>query len=121
MKTDVSVKTITEVEKESGIFLIYCFSDMNDDGSTTPVIFKSQVLDKSMEIDNIDGQEGELMLSHYGENNNGSINSEGELILNIENGDRVNRYHKENEDLLYEQITGNDNNYSQQYEPESYS
>jgi len=99
MKTEVSVKTITEVEKESGIFLISCFSDMNDDGSTTPVIFKSQVLDKSMEIDNVYGQEGELMLSHSGDKV-GNINSEGELILEVENDD-VNKYNKENENLTY--------------------
>ena len=48
------------------LFLINCFADMNADGSTTPDLFKSQVLDKPMEIDNVDGKEGELMLSYVG-------------------------------------------------------
>jgi hypothetical protein len=119
METNVSVKTITEVNKADGTFIISCFSDMNEDGTTTPVVFKSQVLDKQMEIDNIEGKEGELMLSNYGDKV-GNINKNGELILEVEN-DKINRYHKEDEDLLYEQITGDDNNYGEQYESESYS
>ena len=31
MRTQVSVKTITEVEQSSSWFLINCFSDMNED------------------------------------------------------------------------------------------
>lgn len=100
MHTEVSVKTVTEVEKQSGTFLITCFSDMNEDGSTTPVLFKSKVLDKPMEVDNISGQEGELMLSYTGDKV-GEINSGGELILDVENDD-VDKYNKENENLTYE-------------------
>ena len=65
MRTQVSVKTITEVEQSSGLFIINCFSDMNEDGSTTPSVYKSQVLDKTMVIDNTAGKEGELMLSSF--------------------------------------------------------
>jgi hypothetical protein len=99
MRTQVSVKTITEVEQSSGLFLINCFSDMNDDGSTTPSIYKSQVLDKPMIVDNTSGKEGELMLSHSGETV-GNINSDGELIIEPE-GDDANRYVKEQENLTY--------------------
>ena len=80
MRTQVSVKTITEVEQSSGLFIINCFSDMNDDGSTTPSIYKSQVLEKPMIVDNTAGKEGELLLSHSGETV-GSINNDGELII----------------------------------------
>lgn len=99
MRTQVSVKTITEVEQSSGLFLINCFSDMNDDGSTTPSIYKSQVLEKPMIVDNTSGKEGELLLSHSGETV-GSINNDGELIIEPE-GDDANRYVKEQENLTY--------------------
>lgn len=99
MRTQVSVKTITEVEQSSGLFLINCFSDMNDDGSTTPSIYKSQVLEKPMIVDNTSGKEGELLLSHSGETV-GSVNNDGELIIEPE-GDDANRYVKERENLTY--------------------
>lgn len=99
MRTQVSVKTITEVEQSSGLFLINCFSDMNEDGSTTPAIYKSQVLDKPMIVDNTSGKEGELMLSHSGKTV-GSINNDGDLVIEPE-GDDVNRYEKEQENLTY--------------------
>lgn len=122
MKIEVSVKTITEVEKTTGVFLIRCFSDMNEDGTTTPVIFKSQILDSPMEIDGVNGKEGELMLSHSGEES-GSFNSNGELVISISNDvDKVHRYSMNNENLMYEQVEGDDNNYEpESYEPESYS
>lgn len=99
MRTQVSVKTITEVEQSSGLFIINCFSDMNEDGSTTPSVYKSQVLDKTMVIDNTAGKEGELMLSHSG-STVGNINGKGELIIEPE-GDDANKYEKEQENLTY--------------------
>lgn len=99
MRTEVNVKTITEVEKESGMFLISAFSDMNEDGSTTPSVYKSQVLDDEKIIDNTEGKEGELMLSYQG-NTVGEINGDGQLILNPD-GDDANKYEKQNENLIY--------------------
>ena len=99
MRTQVSVKTITEVEQGTGVFLISCFSDMNADGSTTPTIYKSQVLDSEKIIDNTSGKEGELMLSHRG-STVGEINVDGELVINIE-GDNADKYEKEQENLIY--------------------
>lgn len=99
MRTQVSVKTITEIEQSSGLFSINCFSDMNDDGSTTPSIYKSQVLEKPMIVDNTSGKEGELLLSHSGETV-GNINNDGELIIEPE-GDDANKYVKEQENLTY--------------------
>lgn len=99
MRTEVNVKTITEVEKESGMFLISAFSDMNEDGSTTPSVYKSRVLDDEKIIDNTEGKEGELMLSYQG-NTVGEINGNGELILTPD-GDDANKYEKQNENLIY--------------------
>lgn len=99
MRTEVSVKTRTEVYK-NGDFLVSCFSDMNEDGTTTPVLFKSEVLSAPKIIDNVDGKEGELMLSYVGDKV-GEIDSNGDLILDVENDD-VNKYNKQNENLTYE-------------------
>lgn len=99
MRTEVSVKTRTEVDK-NGDFLVSCFSDMNEDGTTTPVLFKSEVLSAPKIIDNTKGKEGELMLSYVGEEI-GEIDGNGNLILDVENDD-VNKYNKQNENLTYE-------------------
>ena len=99
MRTEVSVKTRTEVDK-NGDFLVSCFSDMNEDGTTTPVLFKSEVLSAPKIIDNTKGKEGELMLSYVGDKV-GEINDNGNLILDVENDD-VNKYNKQNENLTYE-------------------
>lgn len=72
---------------------------MNEDGTTTPAIYKSQVLEKPMVIDNISGKEGELMLSHSGDTV-GSINTDGELVIEPQ-GDDANKYEKEQENLIY--------------------
>jgi hypothetical protein len=99
MRTEVSVKTRTEVDK-NGDFLVSCFSDMNEDGTTTPVLFKSEVLSAPKIIDNTKGKEGELMLSYVGDKV-GEIDGNGNLILDVENDD-VNKYNKQNENLTYE-------------------
>ena len=89
----------TEVDK-NGDFLVSCFSDMNEDGTTTPVLFKSEVLSAPKIIDNVNGKEGELMLSYVGDKV-GEIDGNGNLILDVENDD-VNKYNKQNENLTYE-------------------
>ena len=99
MRTEVSVKTRTEVDK-NGDFLVSCFSDMNEDGTTTPVLFKSEVLSAPKIIDNTKGKEGELMLSYVGDKV-GEIDGNGNLILDVENDD-TNKYNKQNENLTYE-------------------
>lgn len=99
MRTEVSVKTRTEVDK-NGDFLVSCFSDMNEDETTTPVLFKSEVLSAPKIIDNTKGKEGELMLSYVGDKV-GEIDDNGNLILDVENDD-VNKYNKQNENLTYE-------------------
>ena len=61
---ETHIKTVTEVSKNSGDFTIHCFSDKKADGTTTPSVFKAQILQEPMEIDNVSGKEGELMLSY---------------------------------------------------------
>ena len=100
MRTEVSVKTTTDVDIKSGTFLISCFSDMNEDGSKTPSIYKSDVLESVKIIDNVSGKEGELMLTYSGDTV-GEINSDGELVLNPD-ADDANKYNKQDENLTYE-------------------
>lgn len=100
MRTEVSIKTATEVDAKSGDFLISCFADMNEDGAKTPSIYKSDVLDSTKIIDNVSGKEGELMLTYSGDTV-GEINDNGELIINPD-GDDANKYNKQDENLTYE-------------------
>lgn len=99
MKTEVSVKTRTE-GIENGVFVITSFSDMNEDGTKTPVIFKSEVLDSPKIIDNVKGKEGELLLSYIGDKV-GEIDDKGNLIIEVENDD-AEKYNKQNDNLIYE-------------------
>lgn len=100
MNTNVNVKVITEVNLKTGGFSISCFSDMNEDDTTYPNIYKSQVLEVPKVIDNTRGSEGELMLSE-GDDDYGTINDNGELVITVESDDDVNKYEKEDENLIY--------------------
>ena len=101
--TYTHVKTITEVESDNS-FLIHCFSDMNADETTVPQIFKSQVLESQKMVDNVNGVEGELMLSYSGERA-GSLEAEtGELTLDPSEDD-AQRYSRGGDDgafLMYD-------------------
>ncbi len=100
MNISVHTKTITEVDTATGDFIIECFADMNTDGSFVPSVFKSQVLQKHTIVDNIDGKEGELMLSHDNESRVGKLIADGNLIIDLDKDD-VNKYEKQNENLIY--------------------
>lgn len=97
-ETTISSKTRTKVIGEE--FSINCFADKNADGSVTPEIFKSEVLDSKSVVDNQSGIEGELILSSD-EENCGALNTDGELNINVENDD-AERYSKnDNGELIY--------------------
>ena len=97
--TIVSVKTLTETKGATAT--IVCFSDMNEDGSTTPSIVKAEVLKEVKEVNAVPGNEGELIISGD-EKAFGNLNSKGELTLELENDD-VNKYSLNNNgELEYE-------------------
>ena len=97
--TIVSVKTLTETKGATAT--IVCFSDMNEDSSTTPSIVKAEVLKEVKEVNAVPGTEGELIISGD-ENVFGNLNSKGELTLELENDD-VNKYSfNNNGELEYE-------------------
>ena len=99
---DTHVKTITEVSKKTGEFVIHCFSDMKDDGSVTPTLFKSQVLQETKIVDNVEGKEGELLLSYTGDGNVGSL-TDGILRIEPQDDDptKYGRGGDDMEDLIY--------------------
>lgn len=102
--SDVSVKVITEVKTEAGVFSIHCFADRNEDGTTTPTIFKAQILQEPTIVDNVKGQEGELIMS-FGEGQSAGTLTEGVLTIDPE-GDDATRYERGGEDgvdLIYNQ------------------
>lgn len=99
-RTEVSVITTAEVDKNSGNFTISCFSNMNEDGTITPTIYKSDVVETPKIVNNVVGKEGELLMSYSG-NTVGEINNEGELVLEPD-GDDANKYNKQDENLMYE-------------------
>ena len=92
--TDVHVKVITEVKPKAETFSIHCFSDMKAGGKTTPTLFKSQILQEPTIVDNVEGKEGELILSFD------KGKTVGELILDVSNDD-TQRYSRGGEDNAY--------------------
>ena len=97
---EVSVKVIAEVRRDFGSFRITCFSDVTPWGDTNPSIFKSQIPQERMTIDNVDVKEGELALSYKG--GSGGQLEEGDLIISPAENDDVNNYNIQEDRLIYE-------------------
>ena len=92
----VSVKTLTETSGSK--VTITCFSDMDENGSTTPSLVKAEVLKEVKEVNAVPGKEGELIISGD-EENFGELNDKGELILDLEN-DNIDNYSLNNKGEL---------------------
>lgn len=101
MTTEVPTRTTTEVVNKK--VSINCVPSLNDNGEEKPSIYSSKILEERATIDNASGIEGELIISST-EENPANINSDGELIISLENDD-VNKYSidRTNGDLLYEE------------------
>ena len=95
-----STKTITEITGNNA--KIKCFSDMNDDGTTVPNLYQAEILSQEKQINGINGKEGELILASEDDTGNiGSLNDNGEAIIQL-NEDDANKYSKDNdENLIY--------------------
>jgi hypothetical protein len=73
---------------------------MNEDGTTFPELFQADLLEKSRQINNVNGKEGELLLSYTG-SEVGEVDAAGELIIQLDK-DNVDNYYVNNEgDLIY--------------------
>lgn len=98
MITNCSTRTVTEVDRDS--ILISCVADMNEDETTFPELFQADLLEKSRQINNVNGKEGELLLSYTG-SEVGEVDAAGELIIQLDK-DNVDNYYVNNKgDLIY--------------------
>lgn len=91
MTTTVPTRTITEVKSISREnLLIQCLPSLQDDGTNNPEIYRSSVLEVPSSIDNVNGIEGELILSTE-DKSSGKIDNNGELIISV-NEDNPDKY-----------------------------
>lgn len=103
IEVEVSIKTVAEVDNNTGNFLITCFSDKNEDGTTVPSIFKSHLPNSHMTIDNVEVKEGELALSYEGDGVGELVN--GELVITPYEDD-ANKYSIQDQNLIYTEENG---------------
>lgn len=95
MNIQIKTRTITEISKKTGNFTISVFSSDCD----SPSIFNSQVLEEPKIIDNVDGTEGELMLTSVNDENGELV--EGELFITASDADKYQRGGVDDDLLIY--------------------
>lgn len=92
---ELDLRTMTEVV--NGKITISC--EVCEVYDRNPNIFKADILDKEKTVNKTSGIEGELLLSHYSDENPAKINDDGDLIINGEDADK---YHLDNNgNLIY--------------------
>lgn len=92
---ELDLRTMTEVV--NGKITISC--EVCEVYDRNPNIFKAEILDKEKTVNKTGGIEGELLLSHYSDENPARINDDGDLIINGEDADK---YHLDNNgNLIY--------------------
>lgn len=96
----ITVKTTSEVKVSDGSFVINSFFDENSDGTKNPSIFKSRVLSEKMEIDNVDGDGGDLVMS-FGDNADANLSDNGSLNILPNSEDNADNYSKQDENIIY--------------------
>lgn len=93
--SELDLRTMTEVV--NGKITISC--EVCEVYDRNPNIFKADILDKEKTVNKTSGIEGELLLSHYSDENIAKINDDGDLIIN---GDDADKYHLDNNgNLIY--------------------
>lgn len=85
MITECNVKTVTEVENTK----ITITSSFSEKGNDKPTIFRADLMNRVASINKVQGQEGELLLTHIDTSDGapGEINEDGELIIHAEDAD----------------------------------
>lgn len=102
MITNCNVKTITEIKDDK--ILISCISAENQNGLEHPTLFKTDILDTPKTINNENGVEGELLLTHTDSSENiGELNNKGELILNLQDDNAENYFIDTDGQLKYKE------------------
>lgn len=100
MVTEISTKTLTQVDKTGGTISSVCFYDINANMNDNPSIYHSDVLSDEKEIDGVSGIEGELIISHDSTKSEVELNNDGDLSISVE-GDLESNYQVVNENLEY--------------------
>lgn len=107
MQNSINVRTITEIitSTNPNSFVITSYADLAEgEGNDTgykPSIYKADLLTEPKIVDGVEGQEGELFLSHTVDSGGGEINENGELVIQPSDVDDVNKYEKSDENLIY--------------------
>lgn len=84
MTTECGVKTVTVVVNGETEITTQYSAGKND----KPIIFRADLLDDVRTINNVSGQEGELVFTHIDSGENvAKITDDGELIISTENDD----------------------------------
>lgn len=107
MQNSINVRTITEVMTSANpnTFVITSYADLVDgeanDTGYIPSIYKADLLTETKIVDGIEGQEGELILSHTVDSEGGEVNEDGEFTIQPSDVDDVDKYEKSEENLIY--------------------
>ena len=100
MITECGIKTVTEVADNK----ITISSEYLDGENDKPIIFRADLLDGVKTINNVFGQEGELLFTHIDSGENvAKINNNGELIIDTMNDDNDKYSLDSNGNLIYEE------------------
>ena len=92
---ELDLRTMTEVV--NGKITISC--EVCEVYDRNPNIFKADILDKEKTVNKTSGIDGDLVISHYSDENPAKINDDGDLIINGEDADK---YHLDNNgNLIY--------------------
>lgn len=96
MINNILLKTLTEVSSD-GSFFINGFIE-----ETSPSIYKAQILQEKKVIDNIEGKEGELMISSKNDTDE-KLDDDGNLIIDSPDSEKYSKGGEDNANLLYEE------------------
>lgn len=98
MTTECGVKTITEIIDEKITFTTQYSTGKTD----KPIIFRADLLNDVRTINNVSGQEGELVFTHIDSGKNvAKITDSGELIINTEDDENEKYSINDYGDLIY--------------------
>ena len=101
MENTVTTNSITIVNLQNNSFSVSCESNVNSDGSVTPILFNCFIPEKEVIVNNVKLLPGELALTSN-EEVDVNISKKGELLLFSVKDDSIYKYSRNNENLVYE-------------------
>lgn len=100
---EVSVKTVTKVYKNDGTFHIAGIPDLTVNGTKVPFIYDAELVSRQngVIVDNVEGKEGELLITYEEGVSDATLNENGELIIDVQEPDTTSRYSRGGQDDVY--------------------